>query len=371
MRVLLATYGTRGDVEPIVALAVQLRSEGAEVRVCAPSDQDFVDLHARHGVSLIPFTKSWRSWATVASSAAERVFDVDQYVSGYIDATYETLVGAARTADVMIASGMLHFAARSAAEVAGIPHRFVAFSPSVLSPQPWQANIVPAIDRHRASIGLRPVGNIHEHLFTGRPWLAADTILSPPQDQANTVVRSNAWISRDDRALPDDLVAFLERGAPPVYLGFGSMRMATESARIGIEAIRTLGHRVVLGRGWAGLDILDDRGDCFAIGEVNQQALFKRVAATIHHGGAGTTTTSARAGAPQVVVPQAADQPYWGEQVTKLGIGAAHAGDTPTLSSLSDALQRALAPEIAARASRVAELMASDGTAVAAARILR
>lgn len=157
MRVLLATYGTRGDVEPIVALAAKLQSDGADVQVCAPSDGDFVDLHARHGVPLVPFAKAWRSWATEASSAEEKVFDVDQYVSGYIEATYETLVRAALNADVLIASGMLHFAASSAAEVAGIPHRFVAFSPSVLEPQPWQAHIVPAIDRHRASIGLPPI----------------------------------------------------------------------------------------------------------------------------------------------------------------------------------------------------------------------
>ncbi len=370
MRVLLATYGTRGDVEPIVALAAKLQLNGADVQVCAPSDGDFVDLHARYGVPLVPFAKAWRSWATEASSAEEKVFDVDEYVSGYIEATYETLARAARNADVLIASGMLHFTASSAAEIAGIPHRFVAFSPSVLEPQPWQAHIVPTIDRHRASIGLPPIRDIHEHLFTARPWLAADRILSP-EATAQPVVRSDAWILQDNRPLPDDLIAFLDAGAPPVYLGFGSMRISAESSRIGIEAIRALGHRIVLGRGWAELDAFDDRGDCFAIGEVNHQALFQRVAATIHHGGAGTTTTSAMAGAPQVIVPQAADQPYWANQVVRLGIGAAHPGDNLELSSLSDALRLALMPETAAKAMSTAASMTSTGTAVASARILR
>ena len=371
MRVLLATYGTRGDVEPILALAVKLQSEGAEVQVCAPPDQDFVDLHARYGVHLIPFAKAWRSWATETSTAKEQVFDVDKYVSDYIAATYDTLLRAARNADVMIASAMLHFTAASAAQVVGIPHRFVVFSPSVLEPQPWQALIVPAIDRHRASIGLPPVGDIHEHLFTAKPWLAADRILSPDEATAQQVVRSDAWILQDNRPLPDDLVAFLDAGAPPVYLGFGSMRISAESSRIGIEAIRALGHRIVLGRGWAEIDTTDDRGDCFAVGEVNHQALFQRVAATIHHGGAGTTTTSAMAGTPQVIVPQAADQPYWAGQVARLGIGAAHPGGIPALSSLSDALRLALMPETAAKAMSVAASMTSTGTAVASARILR
>ncbi|TIN04366.1 MAG: glycosyltransferase family 1 protein, partial [Mesorhizobium sp.] len=69
--------------------------------------------------------------------------------------------------------------------------------------------------------------------------------------------------------------------------------------------------RTVIARGWAELGLTDDRDDCFAVGDVNQQALFRRVAAVMHHGGAGTTVAAARAGAPQLVVPQIGDQPYW------------------------------------------------------------
>ena len=78
-----------------------------------------------------------------------------------------------------------------------------------------------------------------------------------------------------------------------------------------IKAIRAQGHRALVARGWADLALIDKRDDCFAVGEVNQQALFARVAAVVHHGGAGTTPTAARAGAPQVVIPQMADRPYW------------------------------------------------------------
>ncbi len=93
------------------------------------------------------------------------------------------------------------------------------------------------------------------------------------------------------------------------------------------------------------LALIDDRDDCFVVGEVNQQALFCRVAALVHHGGTGTTTTAARAGAPQVVVPQMADQPYLAGRVADLGVGAAHDGPTPTTESLSAALRTALTPE--------------------------
>jgi vancomycin aglycone glucosyltransferase len=94
------------------------------------------------------------------------------------------------------------------------------------------------------------------------------------------------------------------------------------------------------------------------------------VAAVVHHGGAGTTTTAARAGAPQVVVPQIVDQPYWAGRVAALGIGAAHDGSTPTAESLSGALKTALTPETHARATAVAGRIRTDGAMVAARLLL-
>jgi vancomycin aglycone glucosyltransferase len=110
--------------------------------------------------------------------------------------------------------------------------------------------------------------------------------------------------------------------------------------------------------------------DCFAVGEVNHRALFGQVAAVVHHGGAGTTTTAALAGAPQLVVLQMADQPYWGSRVAALGIGAAHDGPTPTTESLSAALRTTLTPETRTRATAVACTVRTDGAATAAHRLL-
>jgi vancomycin aglycone glucosyltransferase len=90
----------------------------------------------------------------------------------------------------------------------------------------------------------------------------------------------------------------------------------------------------------------------------------------VHHGGAGTTTTTARAGAPQVVVPQVADQLYWAARVADLGIGVAHDGPVPTTGSLSAALRTALTPETRARATTVAGVIRADGATVAAKLLL-
>jgi hypothetical protein len=89
--------------------------------------------------------------------------------------------------------------------------------------------------------------------------------------------------------------AFLDVGPPPVYVGFGSMRAPKDAARVAIEAIRAQGRRVLISRGWAGLALIDDRDDCFAVGEVNQQALFGRVAAVTGSRASAVRTPISRA----------------------------------------------------------------------------
>jgi vancomycin aglycone glucosyltransferase len=370
MRVLLSTYGSRGDVEPIVALAVQLQALGAEVRTCAPPDEEFTELLTRGGVPMMPFARPWRSWER-PPTAEER----PQRVTDFIAAQYDTVAEAAAGSDVIVATAMSQFVGPSVAEELGIPYRSVLFCPDVLGGlhgQGFDELFGKPINTHRTSIGLPPVGDVGEFVFTARPLLAADPTVGPWRGPERfDVVQTGAWILPDERPLPAELQAFLDAGEPPVYVGFGSMRTVDEgSARAAIEAIRAQDRRVLVGRGWAGLTLMDDQDDCLAIGEVNQQGLFDRVAAVVHHGGAGTTTTAARAGAPQVVVAQGGDQIYWAGRVTELGIGAAHDGPTPTVESLSAALRTALAPETRARATAVAAGVRTDGATTAAKLVL-
>jgi len=312
-------------------------------------------------------------------------------------AAFDKIAVAAGGCDALVASGLMPAvaAARSVAQKLGIRSVFVSYCPIFLpSPhhrpfplpgrplppdvtdlqvlddfdvQGYNAVYGPALNTHRAAIGLPPVDNVRAYILGDRPWLAADPILAPWQEPAGLdVVQTGAWILPDERPLPAGLTAFLDAGAPPVYVGFGSMRAPQDIARVAIEAIRAQGRRVLLARGWADLALIDDQDDCFAVGEVNLQDLFTRVAAVVHHGGAGTTTTAARAGVPQVVVPQIADQPYWAGRVAALGIGSAHDGPTPTLESLAAALQTAMSPETRARAADMAGRIRTDGASVAA-----
>jgi vancomycin aglycone glucosyltransferase len=366
MRVLLSTYGSRGDVEPLVALAVQLQALGAEVRMCAPPDEEFTELLARAGVSSVPFHRPWRSWER-PPTAGER----QQRVADFIAAQYDTVAEAAGGSDVIVATAMSQFVGPSVAEALGIPYRYALFCPDVLDGLDGRAFdelFGEPINTHRASVGLPPVEDVGEFMFTVRPLLAADPTLGPWRGPEGFDVRqTGAWILPDGRPLPAELLTFLDAAKPPVYLGFGSMRtVGAESARAAVEAIRAQGRRVLIGRGWAGLGLIDDQDDCLVIGEVNQQKLFERVAAVVHHGGAGTTTTAARAGAPQLVVPQAGDQIYWACRVAELGIGAAHDGPTPTVQSMSVALRAVLTHETRARATAVAGDVGTDGARTAA-----
>jgi vancomycin aglycone glucosyltransferase len=229
----------------------------------------------------------------------------------------------------------------------------------------------PSLNAFRATAGLPPVSDVTSHIFTDHPWLAADPTLGPWPDPANTpVFQPGAWLVPDRRPLAPELAAFLHDGEPPIYFGFGSMRAPGDLGQVMLQAARALGRRAIIASGWADLGLAEDAADCLVIGEVNQQALFRRVAAVVHHGGAGTTTAAALAGAPQVLVPQNYDQHYWSGRVQQLGIGAAHAPGVPTHDSLVRALQPTLQPEVAARASTIASMVRTDGALVAAQRLV-
>ena len=396
MRVLLSTYGTRGDVEPLLALAVQLRALGAEVRMCTPPDEEFTDRLAALGLPSVPVGPPVRALMrrTTPPSAAE----LSRYRTELLDAQFDVLPSAADGCDALVVAGLAQVAARSVAEAAGVRYVYVTYSAVNLPsphhappprpgwPQPeeadnatlwdFDARLVDAqfrepLNGHRAALGLPPVDSVRDHVYSDQPWLAADPVLGPwPDGEDLEVVQTGMWTMADERPLPAGLVAFLDAGAPPVYVGFGSISPAPGIARWAVEVSRARGHRVLVSRGWADLDLVDGRDDCFAIGEVNHQRLFGELAAVIHHGGAGTTQTAARAGVPQVVVPiHLADNPYWAGQVAAHRIGAALDGPTATIESLTTAFETAVAPETRERAKELGAKIRTDG-AKEAARLL-
>jgi glycosyltransferase GtfC/desvancosaminyl-vancomycin vancosaminetransferase/vancomycin aglycone glucosyltransferase len=391
MRVLLSVSGSRGDVEPVVAFAVRLRALGVEVRVCA--SPDYAERLAEVGVPLVPVGPKLRMRShNGPRPSPERV---RRFVAEAIATQFDQVPAAAQGCDAVVAAGDLvaAVAVRSVAEKLGIPYFYAVgsqpylpaphYPPPVDEPTPpdvtdngtlWAQRSQRFCERfgdqvnsHRVAIGLPPVENIFDYGHGDRPWLVADPVLAPLRTDLDAV-QTGAWILPDERPLSAELEAFLAAGPPPVYVGFGSTSgVGTgDAARMAIEAIRAHGHRVILSRGWADVAPPDDRDDCFVVSEANFQVLFGRVAAVVHHGGAGTTHVAARAGVPQIVVPDDTDQPYFASRVAELGIGVAHEVSAPTVESLSAALVTALGQDIRARAATVAGMVRTDGTTVAA-----
>ncbi len=387
MRVLVSAVGTRGDVQPAIALAIALRARGHDVRLAVPPN--FVAWAASLGFEASPLGIEMRAPRAGAAPTAEQMRAL---ASDLITGQFEAIGAAAEGCDAIVGAGAHQYAVRSIAELRGIPSYVAVYAPVSLpstdlapvaapgepwdpsanvatrwqeSLAAWNARSLERVNQNRARLGLSPIADVLRHILGDSCWLAADSALGPaPTTPGMRVVGTGAWILEDEAPLPDALEAFLGAGDPPIYVGLGSMPAAKETSRALIEAVRAAGRRVILSQGWAELELVDDAADAIAIGDVDHRALFSRLAAVVHHGGAGTTTTAARAGVPQVVTPMFGDQFYWGMRVEQLGLGRC----TP-LASLSGALRASLAPDVAERARALAGEIRSDGAEIAAALV--
>jgi UDP:flavonoid glycosyltransferase YjiC (YdhE family) len=237
------------------------------------------------------------------------------------------------------------------AEYRGVPHYRITFGPMMVGYQdhpllPWQGlpplvnraawvlingglelMVRGPLNRNRASLGLPPLRGIGEWVARfGHTLFAMNTTLAPPcHSWGRTYEFTYTGYCHEpaEGALPQELERFIEGGTPPVYIGFGSVSLKDPAAftRMVLDAVVLSGQRVVLGAGWTGLGrgAVSDR--VFVVGDLPHTVLFPRMAAVLHHGGAGTTHTVAKAGVPQLVMPQFADQFYWGHRVRALGLG--------------------------------------------------
>ncbi|MGK3967547.1 glycosyltransferase [Sorangium sp. So ce1667] len=383
-------------MQPVVALAAEMRRRGHDVRLCVPPN--FIDWVGGLGFTATPIGIAMRqpSGAAAAQASTPTPEQIRALVAHLARDQFDATASAAEGCDVIVAGGAHQYAARSIAERLGIPSVVAVYAPVAL-PSPdhapggepggdpesnlrrwqdesrsWNERLLERLNDNRERLGLGPLRDVLRHILGEDPWLAADSVLGPPPATPGLrVTQTGAWLLPDQTPLVPELEAFLAAGEPPVYVGFGSMPADQQTGRTVIEAVRAAGRRVVLSQGWAELGMVDDAPDCIAIGDANHQALFPRVAAVVHHGGAGTVTTAARAGVPQVIVPMFSDQPYWASRVRALGIGTSVARGALSAEPLLAALNGALDQAVAARAAALASTVAMDGPAVAADLIER
>lgn len=362
MRALIVAVGTRGDVQPALALAEALIGRGHGVRMC--TSPGFVDAARALGVDARPMGVEMRPGAPPPPPGLDLITD-----------QFDTVGAAAPGCDVILGANAHQYAGPSIAEALGIPCITAVYAPVVvpnasLAPpgpdQPgtvaerwdaqraaWNARARDRIAENRGRLGLSGIDDVLGHVLTRPTWLAADPVLAPMPPADVPVETVGAWFTPGAAPLPEDVRAFVETGDPPVYVGFGSMPAAPALAVAALDAARALGRRLILARGWSALDA-PSAPDCLVVDAVDHDALFPHVAAAVHHGGAGTVHTAARAGVPQLVVPMYSDQFYWAGRVEALGIGA-----RATPADLADGLHAVLA--CAGRAAEVRSALGDSG----------
>lgn len=379
-KIVMMTYGSRGDVQPYVALGVGLKGAGYEVHLAAPAV--FADFVTGYGLSFVPLAGDpadlARALVDEAGLNMVKTFrEVYRHALPLGVEVYQQVRAAGRDADAIIYNFLLTVPGHEIAHERGVPEFYAQMYPLFVPTGEMPSPLFPP-----TSLGAA-YNRLTHHLFSEFFWginhtsynvirrtAAAQSVDLPPlsgwafhdRDQPpvslfcwspHVIPRPTDWPATAhvtgfwtlpagaDWTPPADLLAFLEGGSPPVYVGFGSVVTADVKplTDLVLEAVAQAGVRAVLLGGWAGLGGENLPETVFPLDAAPHDWLFPRMAAVVHHGGAGTTAAGLRAGVPSILVPFSSDQAYWGRLVRDLGVGP---GAIPRTQLTADRLAYAL-----------------------------
>ena len=363
MKATILAPGSRGDVQPYIALGQALSAQGHRCTIVTTMDHgelvrgygldvaeipihvaaELQQINTRRAVEGGGIIASFRQFAAIAGRAAQ--------------ATVQVSLDASRDADVVVANFSTALLAHGIGQKLGVPIR-QAFNVPLTPTAELPGALLPWLDfgpisrrcgghlsrlalwltaRTSANqacidiLGVPPAPRLprgHGGLVPGPVLYGfSEALLPRPADWPADVQVTGFWFveERSGYSAPPDLVDFLSQGPPPVCVGFGSM--GTESpetiSALVVGAARIAGVRLVLLAGWAGLKPGMLSSEVFALPSVPHSWLYPRCRAVVHHGGAGTTAAALWAGVPAVVVPFHGDQPFWASRVERAGLGPA------------------------------------------------
>ncbi|MEM1256033.1 MAG: glycosyltransferase [Cyanobacteria bacterium P01_H01_bin.21] len=369
MKVLIVTLGSRGDVQPYVALGKGLKNAGHEVTVCTSTlFQSFITeqgIHYGHMNNQLmqlmdsdmgrdAMENTHNLWGTIRTNI--KLFSqVKTMYRQTLQDVWQTTQTVAP--DVLILASKAAFMAESIADKQKIPLvialPFPQFVPTAQSPAMgfpdwplgrWYNRLTYWIVH--TAIGLyggipnefrrkvlqlppKPKGIDLLHRADGSPIPVlhgySQHVVPRPTDWPESAHVNGYWFldQQDSWQPPDDLKAFLDEGEPPLYIGFGSISGShpEQLAKVILEALRATNQRGILATGWGGLQADDLPKTVFRLEQAPHDWLFSKVSAVIHHGGAGTTAAGLRAGRPTLICPFFGDQPFWGKRIYTLGVG--------------------------------------------------
>jgi sterol 3beta-glucosyltransferase len=411
MKITIIAYGTRGDVQPLVALGTALAVQGHRVRmVASPNFNRWIQ---DHGLEAAPATvdiqammvgEGGHEWVEQGTNPIRQMRVMKKLLDHHGPAMMRDAWRACEDAEAIVSGFTSDVFAVSIAEKLGARHISTPLQPVLVAtrsgaatssaPLPGRASVLnylfgklliePAGWRllgtinnrfRRETLGL-PEQSYKENRAGLRRMLVVQgysaQVVPHPHDWPPNIHTSGYWFldERHDWQPPEDLLEFLEAGDAPVYIGFGSMAGRDPQAltRLIINAAAQSGMRTVLQSGWAGIGATPLPSSVYLLEAAPHSWLFPRMRAAVHHGGAGTTAESLRAGIPTVIVPHLADQPFWGSRVAALGVGPRPIPRNKlTAEKLAEAIRWATEdPEVQERVSRLgAQLRVEDGIGAA------
>lgn len=387
MKIAIVVFGTRGDVQPSVALTIELFKSGHEVILCVPPEHE--TWIAAYGCPVTPFGTNVKEMVrkggektgnpatrpTVKNMRREIILQIDQ------------LPEIIKDSDLLIGVGLVH-GVPTVAEKLKIPYRFMAYYPGIMGPPKkapfpgrliwgfgkWATNmtLLGVINNKRKEIGLEPIADVWTSWMGDQVILASEKALIPVSDDVDFHFTQTGYMFLPSLApLPEEVEKFLASGTPPVFIGFGSnpIHKPEQYSRMLAEVSNSTGRRLIISKGWGAIESAAGMNDCLFVDEVPFDLLFPRVAMAVHHGGIGTMAASAKAGIPQAAFPFMADQFQNQAVMIKMGL----APKTSSFRKLSAenlvlAISEGLAnPRYRERAAEIAaEINSHDGTKLTA-----
>ncbi len=394
MKLTITAAGTRGDVQPYVALGTGLAAAGFDVQMLTSDDFESLVTHAGLGFRSIGGSieqtlqsDEWRQ--TVEGGNFLKIMrKMNEEMTRRAHELAAKVPSLLADSDLIVAGTGGVPGTVAVAEKSGKP-LVLAFVFPITPTRDYASPLMPfdslggALNRAsfylmqaalwqtgrvgdltvRRELGIAPPprlrGAVPRMIQHGTPLLYGFSrhVLPPSVEWSANIHTTGYWFLDQTWTPPDDLIAFLERGASPVYIGFGSMsaRNPEESAKIALDALALSGQRGVIASGWGGLHAEDLPDNVYMLRSAPHGWLFPRMSAVVHHGGAGTTAAGLRAGVPTVIIPFMGDQAFWGRRTAHLGVGTAPIPRKRlTAQSLAAAITRTVTDQ--AMRQRAAEL---------------
>ncbi|XP_021652258.2 sterol 3-beta-glucosyltransferase UGT80A2 isoform X2 [Hevea brasiliensis] len=404
LQIVMLIVGTRGDVQPFIAIGKRLQEDGHRVRLATHSN--FKDFVLTAGLEFFPLggdpkvlagymVKNKGFLPSAPSEIPIQRHQIREIIFSLLPACVEPdpETNVQFEADAIIANppayGHTHVAERLKVPIhifftmpwtptSEFPHPLsrvkqpVAYKLSyqIVDSMIWLGIRDMVNEFRKKKLKLRPVtylsGYYNSPLDLPYGYIWSPSLVPKPKDWGPKIdVVGFCFLDlASNYKPPDSLVEWLEGGDPPIYIGFGSLPLQEpeKMTQIIVAALEETSQRGIINKGWGGLGNLPEpKNSVYLLDNCPHDWLFPRCKAVVHHGGAGTTAAGLKAGCPTTIVPFFGDQPFWGERVHARGVGPAPIPvDEFSLAKLVDAIRFMLDPKVKERAMELAKAMEKE-----------